>query len=191
MFFPTEQGRTPWLVRLKRGWNPSQLYRDYNKPYKGSLLNNQDFIESRYSTEWGIFRLGLTISLVICLVKAAKRKRITEPNCCVGNNHWSQLRWYMFFLCLLWIGNELYRMKLNEFPPQQRRGTLRITGNPAKKRGPKDVFLLAEVWNPQTTSDLRSRLILRAWNVSSKVFFLPEVLRYMICSGSSPFPINI
>ena len=32
----------PWLVRLHRGWIPTQLYRDYNKPLQGSLLNNQD-----------------------------------------------------------------------------------------------------------------------------------------------------
>ena len=37
----------PWLVGLCRGWNPTQLHRDVNKPLQGSLLTNQDSMESR------------------------------------------------------------------------------------------------------------------------------------------------
>ena len=36
---PRKKG--PWLVGLYRGWNTTQLYRDYNRPLSGSQLTNQ------------------------------------------------------------------------------------------------------------------------------------------------------
>ena len=51
--------KKPWLFRVYRGWNPTQLYRDFDKPLSGSLLTNQDSMESRA----GVFRGSIIIPL--------------------------------------------------------------------------------------------------------------------------------
>ena len=70
-----EQWKKPWLVRPHRGWNPTQLFRDYfiNYEIRTPSLTNQDSMESKgpvffswltwsrvtwYCTQiWGIFPL--------------------------------------------------------------------------------------------------------------------------------------
>ena len=37
----------PWLFRVFGWWNPTQWYRDYDKPLQGSRWNNQDSKESK------------------------------------------------------------------------------------------------------------------------------------------------
>lgn len=66
----TSQGRRPImafqrlfqmrLFAIYRGWNPTQVNRDYNKPLSGSLLINQEFMERRFLT-WNLhhFRVQL------------------------------------------------------------------------------------------------------------------------------------
>ena len=49
---------TPWggsfrkgCLGVYRGWNTTQLHRDYNKPWSGTVFNNQDSTESKASFE--------------------------------------------------------------------------------------------------------------------------------------------
>ena len=39
--------KKPWLFRVNGGWNPTQLYGDYNEPLWRSLLNKTSIMERR------------------------------------------------------------------------------------------------------------------------------------------------
>ena len=93
-----------WLVGLYRGWYTTQLYRDYNKPLWGSLLTNQDFMETtpcvvEKCVDWNKLRITqLNIKLRQLFEESYERNlmiRIPWNRCLVHEKDLISIGWWL------------------------------------------------------------------------------------------------
>ena len=107
-------------------------------------MESSKFFFFRYSTEWGIFRLGVHDKHRI--LKKGLFGHIFSESSQAKKNHWTQLLCgeqslkptevvYDIFRALFGSGSWIIPYETQWISFQQRRGTLRIMGNPAQKKG--------------------------------------------------------